>query len=78
MATIAIMVGTPAGTRLLAASSERDAAVAAEALICGLDRAALPAPVWVQCADPALARRLATYLRDLQADLTSDAEVKPH
>ncbi|WP_375456261.1 hypothetical protein [uncultured Methylobacterium sp.] len=73
MATIAILVGTPAGARLLAASSEREAALAAERLICRLERSALPAPIWVQCADADLAGRLTAYLRDLQADLTGPA-----
>ncbi|GJD77811.1 hypothetical protein [Methylobacterium gregans] len=71
MARIAILVGTPAGTRLLAASSERDAAGMVEHLLIGLDRSALPAPLWVQCADAALAARLTAYLAGFQAELTA-------
>lgn len=71
MARIAILVGTPAGTRLLAASREREAALMAERLLVGLDRAALPAPLWVQCADAVLAARLTAYLAGFQAELTA-------
>ncbi len=71
MARIAILVGTPAGTRLLAASTERDAAHMVERLLIDLDRAALPAPLWVQCADAALAARLSAYLAGFQAELTA-------
>lgn len=71
MARIAILIGTPAGTRLLAASSEREAAALVERLLIDLDRAALPAPLWVQCADAALAARLTTYLAAFQAELTA-------
>ncbi|AWN36737.1 hypothetical protein [Methylobacterium radiodurans] len=71
MAHIAILVGTPAGTRLLAASTERDAARMVELLLIGLDRTALPAPLWVQCADGALAARLTAYLAGFQAELTA-------
>ncbi len=71
MARIAILVGTPAGTRLLAASSERDAAFMVEHLLIGLDRAALPAPLWVQCAEAGLAARLTAYLAAFQAELTA-------
>ena len=69
MASIAILIGTPDGTRLLAASSERDAAQMAESLLLGLDPAALPAPLWVQCADAGLVRRLTGYLAAFQAEL---------
>ena len=44
-ATIAILVRTPAGTRLLAAASEREAALSVEALLPRLPTRALPAPV---------------------------------
>lgn len=71
MARIAILVGTPAGTRLLAASTEREAAHRVERLLIDLDRAALPAPLWVQCADAALAARLSAYLAGFQAELTA-------
>ncbi|WP_336491747.1 hypothetical protein [Methylobacterium nigriterrae] len=69
MADIAIMIGTPQGARLLAFSDERDAAIMAETVLRRLPATALPAPVWVQCADPAVTRRLADYLVEVQADL---------
>lgn len=69
MATIAILIGTPAGTRLMAASSERDAAVMVERVVLQLDRDALPVPLWVQCGDPAIAGRLTHYLAELQTEL---------
>ncbi|KQT07844.1 hypothetical protein ASG40_13130 [Methylobacterium sp. Leaf399] len=69
MANIAIMIGTPGGTRLMAASSERSAALMAEALLVTLGRDALPAPLWVQCADTGIVSRLTAYLGDLQADI---------
>jgi hypothetical protein len=53
--TIAIMIAMPMGRRVLAAASERDA---------------LPAPLWVQCDDPDITRRLTDYLADVQAELT--------
>lgn len=69
MVSIAILIGTPAGTRLMAASSERSAALMAEALLITLKRDALPAPLWVQCADTGIVERLTSYLADLQGDL---------
>lgn len=71
MASIAILIGTPTGTRLMAASCERDGALMAEKLLLLLPRTALPAPLWVQCADPQIARRLTEYLGELQTELTS-------
>ncbi|MGT2478488.1 hypothetical protein ACU4GR_05445 [Methylobacterium oryzae CBMB20] len=57
MSTIAILIGTQAGARLLAAASEREAALSAEAFLLRLPVRALPAPLWVQCADPAVSGR---------------------
>ncbi|MCJ2008245.1 hypothetical protein MKK70_11795 [Methylobacterium sp. E-041] len=69
MTSIAIMIGTPTGSKLLAAASERQAALSAERIILRCPRAALPVPLWVQCADPAISARLTTYLGGLQAEL---------
>jgi hypothetical protein len=69
MVSIAILIGTPDGTRLMAASTERSAALMAEALLITLERKALPAPLWIQCADTGTVERLTSYLTDLQADL---------
>ncbi len=67
MATIAILIGTQAGARLLAAASEREAALSAEAFLLRLPSG--PAgPLWVQCADPAVSGRLTGYLNALQAE----------
>jgi hypothetical protein len=69
MATIAILIGTPNGTRLLAASVEREAAIMAEAVLFKVERDALPVPLWVQCGDAGIADRLTRYLVELQTDL---------
>lgn len=69
MATIAILIGTSAGARLMAASSERDAAIMVERVMLQMDRTALPVPLWVQCGDAAIAARLTDYLADLQDEL---------
>ena len=69
MASIAILIATPKGQRLIAAYSEREAALMAESIVRQLGPDALPAPFWVQCADPAITRRLMAYLSDLQAEL---------
>lgn len=66
--TITITIGLPAGTRLLAANVERKAAQYAEAVIYDLPSQALPVPLSVSCADPAVKRRLMEYLSDLQAE----------
>ena len=68
--TIAIMIAMPMGRRVLAAASERDAALSAEAVLRQLEPDALPAPLWVQCDDPDITRRLTGYLAELQAELT--------
>lgn len=68
MVTITIAIGLPTGTRLLAANAERKAAQYAEALIYDLPSQALPVPLSVSCADPAMKRRLMDYLSDLQAE----------
>ncbi|MHB2207613.1 hypothetical protein [Methylobacterium sp. CM6257] len=68
MATIAILIGTQTGARLLAAASEREAALSAEAFLLRLPARALPAPLWVQCADPAVSGRLTGYLNGFQAE----------
>jgi hypothetical protein len=69
MASIAIMIGTPKGSRTLAYSSEREAADAAEMILRRLPRDALPAPVWVSCRDRSVTQRLTDYLEDVQAEL---------
>ena len=69
MARIVVVIGTPEGSRILAASSERDAATAAEAVVRRLDPLALPAPVRVACDEPAVADRLLDYLAGVQAEL---------
>ena len=74
MATIAILIGTPAGARLLAAASEREAALSAEAFLLRLPSRALPAPLWVQCADAAVSGRLTGYLGELQAERVRDRD----
>lgn len=66
--TIAILIGTPGGARLLAAASEREAALSAEAFLLRLPAGALPAPLWVQCADEGVGGRLTAYLGDWQAE----------
>lgn len=72
MTAIAIMIGTPQGSRLLAFSSEREAACTVEMLLRQLDWLALPAPFWVQCADHVVTRRLTNYLLEIQAELIKD------
>jgi len=62
-------IGTPQGSRLLAFSSERQAAVMAEAILRKLDPLALPAPFWVQCRDRAVNQRLTDYLVGVQAEI---------
>lgn len=76
MAAIAILIGTQAGTRLLAATSEREAALSAEAFLQRLPTRALPAPLWVQCADPAITDRLTAYLGDLQAERVRERDAR--
>ena len=43
-------------------------ALSAEAFLLRLPVRALPAPLWVQCADPAVSGRLTGYLNGLQAE----------
>jgi hypothetical protein len=69
MASIAIMIATPQGRRLLATSTEREAALATESVLRRLPATALPAAVWVQCADPDITRRLTAYLGEMQAEM---------
>ncbi|MBB2964625.1 hypothetical protein FHU13_005041 [Methylobacterium sp. R2-1] len=66
MVTITITIGLPTGVRLLAAHTERKAANYAEAVVYAIPREALPVPLSVSCADPAVRNRLTTYLLDLQ------------
>ena len=73
-ATIAILIRTPAGTRLLAAASEREAALSVEALLTRLPARALPAPVWVLCADPIVGGRLDRCLGEWQAARVRDRD----
>ncbi|WP_336487798.1 hypothetical protein [Methylobacterium nigriterrae] len=69
MASIAIMIGTLQGTRLLAFSSEREAAIMTETILRKLDPLTLPVPFWVQCRDRAVGQRLTDYLAEVQAEL---------
>jgi hypothetical protein len=69
MASIAIMISTPQGARLLAFSSERKAAIASETILRRLPRDALPAPIWVSSGDRSVTQRLTGYLEDVQAEL---------
>ena len=68
MAAITITIGLPTGTRRLAVNSERGAASCAEAVIYAIPRQALPVPLAVSCADPAIRNRLTAYLLDLQTE----------
>lgn len=68
MVTITITFGLPTGVRLLAAHTERKAALYAEALVFDIAREALPVPISVSCADPAVRNRLTGYLLDLQTE----------
>lgn len=76
MATIAILIGTRAGARLLAAASEREAALSAEAFLRRLPVRTLPAPLWVQCADPAVSGRLTAYLNGLQDEQVRERDAR--
>jgi hypothetical protein len=69
MASIAITISTPQGSRVLAFADESAAASTAEAILRGLPVTALPAPVWIECNDPAVRRRLTDYLVGIQAEL---------
>jgi hypothetical protein len=69
MASIAILIETPQGARLVAASSAREAALKAESVIAAVPRADLPIPVSVECASPGMADRLMNYLADVQLEL---------
>jgi hypothetical protein len=66
--TITITFGLPTGVRLLATNTERKAALYAEAVIYDIAREALPVPISVSCADPAVRNRLTGYLLDLQTE----------
>ena len=68
MASIAIMIDTPQGARLLAASSAREAALKAESVIATVARTSLPVPVSVECTNPNMADRLMNYLADVQME----------
>ena len=68
MASIAILIDTPQGARLLAASSAREAALKAESVIATIAQIALPVSVSVQCANPNMADRLMVYLADVQME----------
>ncbi|MGU3662948.1 hypothetical protein ACLBX9_01965 [Methylobacterium sp. A49B] len=76
MATIAILIGTQAGARLLAAASEREAALSAETFLLRLPVRTLPAPLWVQCADPAVSGRLTGYLNALQDEQVRERDAR--
>ena len=68
MASIAILIDTPQGVRLLAASSAREAALKAESVIATIAQTALPVTVAVECANPDMADRLMNYLADVQME----------
>lgn len=68
MASIAILIDTPQGARLLAAYSAREAALKAESVIATVARADLPVAVSVECANSDMADRLMNYLADVQME----------
>ena len=68
MANIAIQIDTPQGTRLLAASSVREAALMAESVLATVAQTDLPVPVAVGCIDTDAADRLLNYLADVQME----------
>ncbi|MCJ2087148.1 hypothetical protein MKK88_14305 [Methylobacterium sp. E-005] len=68
MANIAIQIDTPQGTRLLAASSIREAALMAESVLTTVAQTDLPVPVAVACTDTDSADRLLNYLADVQME----------
>jgi hypothetical protein len=68
MASIAILIDTPQGPRLVAASSAREAALKAESVIATVARTCLPVAVSVECANPDMADRLMSYLADVQME----------
>ena len=68
MASIAILIDTPQGARLLAAYSAREAALKAESVIATIARACLPVPVSVECTSPDMADCLMNYLADVQME----------
>jgi hypothetical protein len=72
MTSIAILLGTPGGPCVMAAASERDAARFAEEALLRIDPAALPIPVWIQCADRGVADRLRGYLAEFQAEMAAE------
>jgi hypothetical protein len=76
-ATVAILIGTPAGARLLAAASEREAARNAELFLLRLPAESLPVPLWVQCADKPMGDRLTAYLTEFQAERVEDRDALP-
>ena len=63
------MIGTPAGTRVLSVSSEREAAGAAETILRQIPKGALPAPVWIVCSNASIRRRLTSYFMDVQTEI---------
>ncbi|WP_267428191.1 hypothetical protein [Methylobacterium sp. GC_Met_2] len=68
MASIAILIDTPHGARLLAASSAREAALKAESVIATVAPTFLPVPISVECTSPDMADRLMNYLADVQME----------
>ena len=68
MASIAILIDTPQGAWLLAASSAREAALKAESVIATVARIALSMSISVECTNPDMADRLMNYLADVQME----------
>lgn len=70
---ITVALGLPKGVCIVAAASERDAAVTAEKILLSTAPDAFPVSVWVQCADSRMKERLTRYLVELQDDLAAVA-----
>ena len=68
MTSIAILIDTPQGARLLGASSAREAALKAESVIATVGRTSLPVPISVECTNHDMADRLMNYLADVQME----------
>lgn len=68
MTSIAILIGTPQGARLLAAYSAREAALMAESVIATVARSDLPVAVSVECGSSDMADQLMNYLADVQME----------
>ncbi|XYD12697.1 hypothetical protein R1A27_34735 (plasmid) [Methylobacterium sp. NMS12] len=68
MTSIAILIETHQGSRILAADTPREAALKAGSVIATVARTELPVPVWVAGAGFDMADRLMNYLADVQME----------